>query len=284
MKVRHRQELMLPVCLMIAAVPAVAVAPVRIAYAGRVTTTPAPVVRLTGGTLVPLRSAAEALGGLVSWNAAAQMASVRHGERVLEVEQRTNMVRLNGQPLVPGVAPRTARGHLLVPMSSMERLFDVRGRWLPRQNTLRFAAASDGGAGHDGGAPPQSGAAGVQLRLTSQKRGYAIKEPVQLTFTVTNPARSAVTLNFSSGQLYDIEVRHAGRTVVWSWSAGRFFTQALTELTLGPGERRNFSVTWNQQDNEGQSVAPGAYTAVATLTTMGRPRPQTQPLAFRIGG
>jgi hypothetical protein len=90
-------------------------------------------------------------------------------------------------------------------------------------------------------------------------------------------------LNFSSGQQYDFEVRRAGQSV-WRWSSGRLFTQALTELTIGPGERQVFTVTWNQQDNEGRPVAPGAYTAAATLTTMGRPRPQTEPLAFRIGG
>jgi hypothetical protein len=286
MRIKYR--LIMGFAALAAAATASAAAPVRIAFQGRVVTTPSPVVGFQGGTLVPLRPVAEALGGRVEWGAATKTAAVRHEGRTLEVDQRANTLKLNGRPLRRLIAPRTAMGQLLVPLRAVEWVFRVDGRWAPRQRLLRFAAAPRRPPGGGGMSEPvintqaPTVVGGLRLSLTADRRVYSVREPVALTLTVANPGRSPVTLQFPSSQQYDFEVRRAGQ-VVWRWSAGRMFAQALTSLTLGAGEQRVFTQSWNQQDNNDQPVAPGAYEAAATLTTMGRPRPQTEPLPFRIG-
>jgi hypothetical protein len=274
--------------MMAATLPAGAVALVRIMFAGRAVTTAAPVVGFSAGTLVPLRATAAALGGRLEWDPAARKVVVRYKGRRLEVDERAHSLRLDGEALGGLVSPRTARGHLLVPLTALERLFNVQGRWLPRQKLLRFASAPDGPAAQRTSpntqhrTPNTEHRNGLQLRLTSPRPSYATGAPVPLTLTVTNPGRSPLTLQFSSSQQYDFEVRREGQ-VVWRWSADRMFTQALTSLTLNPGTSLRFTETWKQQDNNGQPVPPGTYEVVATLTTMTKPQPQSTPLALRIG-
>jgi hypothetical protein len=259
-------------------------AAVRIAYQGQVVTTSAPVVRSAGGTLVPLRATVGALGGELRWNAAAKTVVVEHGGRRLEVAQGRRGSRLEGRALTGPMAPRRVQGQLLVPLAVVDRLFGVRGEWLPGQRLLRFAAA--GGPGQGGrGAGMNEGqpAGGVQLRLTSDRATYPVGAPVALTLAVINAGRAPVTLQFSSGQKYDFEVRRAGQ-VVWRWAADRMFTQALTSMTLAPGERKAFTETWKQVGNDGQAVPAGSYEVVATLTTMEKPQPRSTALTLRIGG
>jgi hypothetical protein len=264
----------------------------RISYAGRRVSTSAPVVQYPSGTLVPLRAVTQALGGRIEWNQSTRTVVVRHEGQRLEVNPRANTLSLDGKPLKGLISPRTIGGQLLVPLAGLERLFAVCGRWLPKQHMLSFAVTSGGNgqagrrdAGETEQAAPDNppAASGLRLRLTSDKKSYAIGKPIVLTLAVTNLARAPATIQFSSGQKYEFEVRRAGQTV-WRWSADRMFTQALTSLTLGPGERRLFTETWKQQDNNGQPVPAGAYEAVAILTTMGQARPKSAPLAFRIGG
>jgi hypothetical protein len=269
---------------LVAGVASVAGAAARIAYQGQVVTTSAPVVSFPGGTLVPLRATTRALGGELRWDAATKTIVVEHGGRRLEVAQRTHGARLDGRALTGAMAPRMAQGQLLVPLAVVDRLFGVRGQWLPGQRLLRFSAA--GGSGRGGGQAGMNNgqpAGGVQLRLTSDQAAYPVGAPVTLTLTVTNAGRAPVTLQFSSGQKYDFEVRRAGQ-VVWRWAADRMFTQALTSMTLAPGERKLFTETWKQVGNDGQAVPAGSYEVVATLTTMERPQPRSAALTLRIGG
>jgi intracellular proteinase inhibitor BsuPI/copper amine oxidase-like protein len=292
MNTRYRLALALA-ALVTAAALAGAAAPVQVVYRGHIVTTPAPVLELRHGTLVPLRPVVTALGGRLAWNEAATVAMVRYGGRQLAVDLRTHTVRLDKERLRDLVVPCEVRGHLLVPLAAIERLFRVRGQWRPGRRELSFAPlpkprpvigrAASGGAGQPPpNTQPATAASGPLLTLTSDRQTYAVGAPVRLTMTVSNPARPTITLRFASGQQYDFEVRR-GTQPIWRWSAGRMFTQALTSMTIGPGERRVFSETWNQRDNKGQPVQAGTYTAIATLTTMARPQPQTPPVTFRIG-
>jgi hypothetical protein len=264
--------------------PTSAGAPVRVVYQGRSVSTTAPVVRHSPGTLVPLRATMEALGGSARWDSRTRSAWATHGDRRLQVNPGSQTMALDYRTLTAYPLPRVEEGQLLVPMQAIERLCGVRGRWLPAQRLLRFTAAPGRGGGGgatvmDHGQP----AGGGQLRLTTDRPAYPAGATVALTLTVTNAGSAPVTMQFSSGQKYDFEVRRAGQ-VVWRWAADRMFTQALTNLTLAPGERKVFTETWKQQDNQGQVVPAGTYEVTATLTTMERPQPRTAPLTMRIGG
>jgi hypothetical protein len=292
MNIQCRMALALA-ALVTAAAPAGSVAPVRVVYHGHVITTPAPVLELAHGTLVPLRPVAAVLGGHLAWDAATNVAAARYGGRRLEVDLRTHLVWLDGQRVPDLVVPCEVRGHLLVPLAAIERLFRVRGQWLPARRLLSFALlpkprpvigrVASGVAGQPAAnTQPATAASGLLLTLTSDHPTHTVGTPVILTLSVVNPARAPVTLQFSSGQHYDFVVRRAGQ-IVWRWSAGRMFTQAVTSITLGPRERRAYTETWAQHDNNGQPITANTYDATAILTTMVRPQPQTPPLPLRIG-
>ena len=262
--------------------PLDAVAPVRIIFNRQEVVTSAPVVGFPGGLLVPLRPVNRALGGQVVWDRATKTAVARYRGRRLEVDDRAHSLQLDGQPLPAPVVPRTARDRLLVPLAAVERLFGVRGRWQPRRRLLSFTVAAGESGPTGGGNASNPAAAGVALLLGSDHQSYPVGTPVLLTLSVTNRGRAPVTLQFATSQKYDFVARRSDQTI-WRWAADRMFTQVLTSLTLAPGERKAFTVPWNQSDAAGHQVPAGEYQVAGTLTTMTRPQPQSPPLTLRIG-
>ncbi|WP_335870845.1 BsuPI-related putative proteinase inhibitor [Bacillus sp. 2205SS5-2] len=55
-------------------------------------------------------------------------------------------------------------------------------------------------------------------------------------FMLKNQTEKKVVLHFSSGQLYDYELRNEQGEILLKYSEGKMFTQALEEVTLEPGE------------------------------------------------
>ncbi|WP_418283155.1 BsuPI-related putative proteinase inhibitor [Halorubrum sp. DTA98] len=80
---------------------------------------------------------------------------------------------------------------------------------------------------------------------------------VACTFTVTNAGTEPVDLRFRSGQIAEVTVSGDG-DVVWRWSDGRLFTQALKTISLDAGERLTHEAVW-------EGPKPGTYTARAAL-------------------
>ncbi|MEN6519997.1 MAG: BsuPI-related putative proteinase inhibitor [Armatimonadota bacterium] len=117
--------------------------------------------------------------------------------------------------------------------------------------------------------------------VRTDKQSYSLGEAVRITFVVENTTQQDIVFRFPSGQIYDIWVEKDNKEV-WRWSRGKFFTQALTSITLKPGEKRTFEVTWNQTSNDGQQVSPGAYSIFAQLTTM-QPRPTPVMAQITVG-
>jgi hypothetical protein len=117
----------------------------------------------------------------------------------------------------------------------------------------------------------------VSLTLKTDKKTYAQKEPIKLTLTLKNTRKDPVTLHFSSGQKYDMEIRQGkGRSgaKIWHWSKGVAFTEMMTSLTLAPGKQQTYMETYKPGNMWMPALAPGTYTFVATVTTTGRdPRP-----------
>lgn len=80
---------------------------------------------------------------------------------------------------------------------------------------------------------------------------------VTFAFTVENGGTRPVELEFRSGKVADVVVSE-DEQVVWRWSEGQMFTQALDTETLQPGEKFTREMTW-------EDPPPGQYTAEATL-------------------
>jgi len=103
--------------------------------------------------------------------------------------------------------------------------------------------------------------------IKTDKQRYGLAEPVKIAFAIENRSDRPVTYNFASGKQFDIWVVQNEKEV-WRWSLGRAFTQALTSITLAPGERRTFDVEWNQKDTKGEQVPPGVYQIWGQLTAV----------------
>jgi hypothetical protein len=99
-----------------------------------------------------------------------------------------------------------------------------------------------------------------------------VDDGVTFALTVTNPTTEHVALTFRDGQTADVTVRDSDiengrgvetgdgdpRGVVWCWSDGQAFTEAIRRSTLAPGEQAREEMIW-------ETPIPGSYTAVATL-------------------
>lgn len=111
--------------------------------------------------------------------------------------------------------------------------------------------------------PGESPASPLAFDLAVEPETATAGKDVTLTLRVTNSSLQPVTVSFNSGQRFDF---HISGPVAWTWSRGRFFTQAIEHRTWAPGETREFTVTWAGVDDAGQPVPPGTYKVTAVFT------------------
>lgn len=166
----------------------------------------------------------------------------------------------------------------------------LRAEWVPGGTALLLCLTGLVACAQSGSSKnkeePQSNterAVPVQVQVKTDKKSYRSEEPIKITMTVKNRQKSAVTLQFSSGQRFDLEIRRGKNKngeKVWQWAEGRMFTMALGSQTLKPTETMTFTTTYSQEEvtkTTGKAPPPltaGTYTLFGTLTTMGRtPRP-----------
>lgn len=86
-------------------------------------------------------------------------------------------------------------------------------------------------------------------------------------------------LVFPSGQDFDLLLRNDKGEVVYQWSAGKFFPEAVRRLPFGPGEK-NFAFSVPLSDKEGKPLAVGRYVAEAWLAT--QPRSYAASVTFEV--
>jgi hypothetical protein len=87
-----------------------------------------------------------------------------------------------------------------------------------------------------------------------------------MVLSVRNRLDTPATVQFASGRQSDfVVVSRASGDVIWKWSDGKSFTQALTELEFAANETKVFTVTWDQTDSDGQPVPAGDYEARGVL-------------------
>jgi len=121
------------------------------------------------------------------------------------------------------------------------------------------------------GEPTHSAAGGA---LLASVKATPFPDSVHFVLQVTNTSAAPVTLNFSSGQLFDFMVSRDGREV-WRWSAERMFTQALRSERLDAGDTRTYTAAWRPSPR-----TPGEYVVAGVLmATNQRVRQETR---FRI--
>ena len=82
---------------------------------------------------------------------------------------------------------------------------------------------------------------------------------------VTNNTPKTVELRFPNGQTHDFAVADTQGRVVWRWSTGRLFTQAMQSKTVHSKDTMTLEDEWDARN------AHGKYIAIATLNTTASP-------------
>ncbi len=103
----------------------------------------------------------------------------------------------------------------------------------------------------------------VAFSLTLDRAAYPGGAPITARLTLRNPGDKPLRIVFNSGQTYDFTLEDESGKIVYRWSDGQFFTQALRAESFGPGER-NWPLAI-------PAPAPGRYRARAWLTTIDGP-------------
>jgi hypothetical protein len=117
-------------------------------------------------------------------------------------------------------------------------------------------------------APPGGGSETLRrwlktnLTITPPAPGGA--DEASFALKARNTGTEAVQVAFPTSQQVEFEVWRE-KHLVWRWSQGRVFTQALSSLILSPGRDMTWRATWNLSDGQGHRVAPGRYTVRAYL-------------------
>ena len=106
----------------------------------------------------------------------------------------------------------------------------------------------------------------VHFGLTLDQSVYA-GQPLLARITLRHSQSGPIELTFPTGQTYEIVIRHESGEVVFRWSAGKVFTQAIRRMAFGPVEHN-----WVESirlERDGKPLPAGKYVAEAWLTTVG---------------
>ena len=112
---------------------------------------------------------------------------------------------------------------------------------------------------------------------TTLRRGQTLT----VAITVTNSGKTTKSLQFSSGQQFDLQARRVQNGVIakepaWTWSMDKMFIQSLSTVEIRPGQKLNFTATWD--GTAGDPLPRGEYEISAFITA--NPRLTAPP--FRI--
>ena len=105
---------------------------------------------------------------------------------------------------------------------------------------------------------------------------YATSDTLTARLTIRNdePGSPGV-LSFSSGQMYDLEIRDGNGSVVYLWSRGKVFAQTVSELEIQDQKEYVISAPLAK-------LPRGNYVARGWFTTDGPPRAYSASARFQI--
>lgn len=121
----------------------------------------------------------------------------------------------------------------------------------------------------------------VTQGLRTDKPSYGLGETVGFEYAIRNDTNQALRYSFTSGKQFDLWVLCDGGEC-YRLSKHMFYSQALTSLTLGPGDTKTYRAGWDQKDNSGKQVGPGTFTVYAQLTPSDN-APQPTSARVQIG-
>lgn len=120
---------------------------------------------------------------------------------------------------------------------------------------------------------PSPSPAGESIEIDAEPPRRMPAGPVTWTISFTNVTEGPVTVTFPSAQSGDAVVLDDDGTVVHRWSDGRFFDQAVRDLTLAPGQTELIELA-----DDLTGVEPGFYELRLELSVVAPPEPFEQNL------
>lgn len=150
-----------------------------------------------------------------------------------------------------------------------------------RRLALLLMLATLAGCGDDAnGSEPRADEQpdGLSLSLSvSSTTPLRTGAPVTWTLEIANDGPGDAALVFNSGKDGDVSLLQGGREA-YRWSATRFFSQAMREMRLAPGERKAFTL-----EDQALSAAAGDYELVAELASEPAPPPARRSVEVEKG-
>ena len=153
-----------------------------------------------------------------------------------------------------------------------------------RRLALLVILAALPGCGDDDGASAQQD--GSQ-QAAQQNGGLALSvsfseplrsgQPATWTLEVENGGSGEATLMFRSGKDGDVALLRDGREA-YRWSATRFFSQAMREVRIGPGDRKTYTL-----EEKTLPADAGDYELVAELDSEPAPPPARRSVEVEKG-
>jgi len=104
---------------------------------------------------------------------------------------------------------------------------------------------------------------GLLTSLYTEQREYKPGESITAHIRVYNLSVESIKLDFSSGQRYDLYLLNDNEEI-WRWSNGRYFTMALVQKELKPGEKLVYDVEIDADLKEGEYILSGELATISS--------------------
>jgi len=106
----------------------------------------------------------------------------------------------------------------------------------------------------------------LEMKISTDKTSYSIGETVLISMKLINHGTENISLTFFSGKTSDFKVLNEQGEQVCLWSYNKVFIAVLRTITIHPGEVLSYNMTWDQKDNNGNSVPAGTYTIIGYIS------------------
>ncbi len=100
----------------------------------------------------------------------------------------------------------------------------------------------------------------LTVRLTTDRDSYEGDQPIRLQLVLENEGSEPVTLQFTTSQRYDFEIRSAEDELVWRWSDEMGFAQMLGSEIVEPGGRLRY------EEEFSMALDAGTYRVIGYIT------------------
>lgn len=239
-------------------------------------------VQEDGRILIPLRGVFEAMGAKVEYDPTVRGIQIQQesGKEKNKIEMSVGRRHawVNGYEHSLDVPVRLQENRVMVPIRFVAEALGAEVDWNRVTNTVNIN--TDAPAKRE--LPRPSVRAGkIEVVAQTAQKSYGVGEKIKVSATAQNRSEQPVEITYGSGQSFDAIITPVGKTSPrWDWSHGRMFTMALRHKTLAPNEKLEFSLEWDQKDNDKKPVPPGEYSVVVRLTANGGI--EAKPVRFTI--